>query len=62
MVDENMSNEIKYKIYLLESLIQDIDSKIDNPPMYYSEFSEGLKICHEYGIISHKHRRNDEND
>ena len=39
-----------------ESLMQDIDSKIDNPPIYYGDFSKGLKICQEYGIISQKHR------
>ncbi len=62
MGEKNIDKKIRYNIYLLERLMQDVDNKIDNPPVSYDYFSEGLKIHQEYGIISQKHRGYNEND
>ena len=43
MRNKKMKNSISYKIYLLDCLMQDIDGKIDNPPMRYNIFIKKLR-------------------
>ena len=43
-----------YKMYLLDCLFQDIDAKIDNPPMDYQLFVKRLKNVENSDIIKKK--------
>ena len=41
-----------YKAYLLKCLSNNIDEKIDNPPVSYKIFKKQLKKAQKNGIIS----------
>lgn len=42
---------ILYKAYLIKCLSNDIDEKIDNPPVSYKNFKKLLKKSRKDGII-----------
>lgn len=49
------TKKLLYKVHILECLSQNIDDKIDNPPMSYNQFSKRLNNVEKCGIINKKH-------
>lgn len=53
---ELITDDIKllYKSYLLKCLLNDIDTKIDEPPVSYKVFKKQLKTYYRNGKINEK--------